>query len=94
MRIYFVYYKVDLAKSEWAIAAIHAALADIERACGIRGRLMRRTDEPSTWMEVYDNVEDPASLDRAIEAAVAAHELERFLRPGTRRMFEKFEPHG
>ena len=94
MRIYFIYYKVDLAKAEAALPAIHAALDDIERACGLRGRLMRRTDEPSTWMEVYDRVENPEALERAVDAAVAKHELQRFLKPGTRRMFEKFEPHG
>lgn len=93
MRIYFIYYKVDLARADAALPAINAALDDIERECGLRGRLMRRTDEPSTWMEVYDHIENPEALERAVERAVAKHGLERFLKPGTRRMFEKFQPH-
>jgi len=92
MRIYFIYYKVDLAQAAEAAASVNAALADIERTAGIRGRLMRRTDEPSTWMEVYDSVSSPETLERAIEAAVKEHALERFLKSGTRRMFEKFQP--
>lgn len=94
MRILFVYYKVDLAQSDSALASIHAAMDDVTAATGLRGRLMRRTDDAATWMEVYDRVEDLARLEQAIDAAVAKHDLARFLKPGTRRMAEKFQPHG
>lgn len=94
MRILFIYYKVDLARSDEALAAVHAGLDDVTAATGLRGRLMRRTDDPATWMEVYDPVDDPEALERAIDAAVARHDLTRFLKPGTRRMAEKFQPHG
>jgi hypothetical protein len=93
-RILFVYYKVDLAQADAALPSIHAALDDVARATGIRGRLMRRTDDASTWMEVYDPVQDLPALDAALAEAVARHGLERFLKPGTRRMNERFQPHG
>jgi hypothetical protein len=39
----------------------------IERETGVRGRWMRRRDDPSTYMEVYEGVAD----DKAFEALLA-----------------------
>ncbi len=35
----------------------------IHRECGVHGRWMRRRDDPSTYMEVYEGVGDEAAFE-------------------------------
>jgi hypothetical protein len=35
----------------------------IEKQLGVRGRWMRRRDDPSTYMEVYEGVKDGAAFE-------------------------------
>ena len=89
---YYIYYKVAPAHLDQAGAAGHAVIAEVARTCRIQGRLLRRSDDPLTLMEIYENVPDPLALDRALEAALARHEFARILVPGTKRITERFEP--
>lgn len=56
---------------------------EVERACGVRGRWMRRRDDPTTYMEVYEAVADEAAFEAVLEREGAklgvARRLERFL---------------
>ena len=55
----------------------------VERECGVRGRWMRRRDDPSTYMEVYEGVKNEASFEAALEREGAKlgvqRRLERFV---------------
>lgn len=67
----YVYYRVsDPARLRPAAERLLAAVA---AESGIRGRLLRRADDPATWMEVYEAVADPAvflaTLCRLAQAA-------------------------
>ena len=57
--------------------------AAIERDCGVRGRWMRRRDDPSTYMEVYEGVKDEAAFEALLEGASARlgvpRKVERFI---------------
>ena len=94
MRSLFIYYKVDLAQRDAALAAIRVALGEVEGATGASARLMCRVEDPATWMEVYENVADIGALERALDAVVRAHALERFMKAGTQRHAERFQPLG
>ena len=89
---YYIYYKVAPAQRDQAGAAGHAVIAEIARICRIQGRLLSRSDDPLTLMEIYENVPDPVALDRALEATLARHDFARVLVPGTKRITERFEP--
>jgi hypothetical protein len=51
--------------------------AAIERQCGVRGRWMRRRDDPSTYMEVYEGIDDAATFEAVLEREAASLGLQR-----------------
>jgi hypothetical protein len=70
---------------------MQAALA---RETGVAGRLMRRADDPATWMEVYEAVPDAVEFDRRLAAAVARFAVDRLLDADAQRHVERFVPTG
>lgn len=83
MNHYYVYYKVSPGERERVRAAVFELFEAIERQCGVRGRWMQRRDDPSTCMEVYENVKDAAALEALLEREGAKlgvqRKLERFV---------------
>ena len=65
MTNYYVYYKVEDAGS--IRAHVRKIFKEMETRFNIRGRWMRRRDDPSTYMEVYEGVSDPAGFESALE---------------------------
>jgi hypothetical protein len=51
---------------------------------------MRRADDPTTWMEVYEPVQDPSGFERSLATAVARFGMERLLAADARRHVERF----
>lgn len=90
MQNIYIYYRV--ASATQAAVAAAAILAHIEQQCGVTGRLMRRADDPATWMEVYEDVADLECFMAALAAAEAASGIENCLAAGARRMRERFVP--
>lgn len=88
---FYVYYRsarpADEVRS--VVGAMQRALAD---ETGVAGRLMRRADDPATWMEVYEAVADARTFELRLAAAVARYALERLLEPGAARHAERFVP--
>ncbi len=86
---YFIYYR-----SAAAAADVRAAVGAMQRALaqetGIAGRLMQCADDPTTWMEVYEAVPDPARFERRLGDAVASFALARLLSGDGRRHVERF----
>ena len=80
---YYVYYKVAPGQLEGFRLSIHKLFDLVERQHGIRGRWMRRRDDPSTYMEVYEGVKDEAGFETLLEREGAklgvARKLERFI---------------
>lgn len=77
MTSYYVYYRIEAARVPAVRAQVEAAFGRIERATGVRGRWMRRWDDPTTYMEVYENVADEAAFEALLEGATSALGLER-----------------
>lgn len=80
---YYVYYKIPPGQLEDFRACVQALFSLVERQCGVRGRWMRRRDDPSTYMEVYEDVQDEAAFEALLEREGAAlgvpRKLERFV---------------
>src|SRR5262249_46513110 len=64
---YYVYYRVDPAKLADLRVAIEEVFRSVERETGVRGRWMHRRDDPTTYMEVYEGVQDGAAFDALLE---------------------------
>lgn len=77
MTSYYVYYRVDAARVEAIRIAVRALFAAIERETGVRGSWMRRRDEATTFMEVYEGVADERAFEAVLARESAALGLER-----------------
>lgn len=51
----------------------------VEKRCGVRGRWMRRRDDPETYMEVYEGVSDEGVFEALLEREGAPLGVERKL---------------
>jgi ribulose 1,5-bisphosphate carboxylase large subunit-like protein len=85
----YVYYRSSAGARavREAVGAMQAALA---RATGVSGRLVRRVEGDGTWMEIYEDLADPARFESELAAAVASFGLEALLAPGATRHIERF----
>jgi len=87
---YFVYYKVRAQRLEDLGRLVEALFAVVERETGVRGRWMRRRDDPSTCMEVYENVPEAGGLEMLLEREAARLGIASCLAAGARRRTEIF----
>jgi quinol monooxygenase YgiN len=80
---YYVYYKLDAGQAARVRSLIRELFEKLEKQSGVRGRWMRRRDDPSTYMEVYEGVKDEAAFEALLEREGAklgvARKLERFI---------------
>ena len=77
---FYVYYRIDPRQEAVARERIGQLMDRVERACGVRGRLLTKQTEPALWMEVYERVPDAAGFESALNAACAASGVDAVLR--------------
>jgi hypothetical protein len=74
---------VDLARLAQLERKVHELFDLINQQFGVRGRWMRRRDDPATYMEVYEDVSDTAAFEEVLEREGAKlgvpRRLERFV---------------
>jgi hypothetical protein len=85
---FYVWYTVrgDLVA---AVATIGALTAAIEERTGVAGRLLVRRDDPSTWMEIYENVTDERTFERVLAELTREHDALALTDDGKRHV-ERF----
>jgi len=76
---YFVYYRVDPARLDFLRPEIEKLFEKVQKHSGVRGRWMHRRDDPSTYMEVYEDVKDAAAFEALLEREGAKLGLQRKL---------------
>jgi hypothetical protein len=79
---YYVYYKIEPARLRQLWLQVQQLFLEVERQTGIRGRWMRRRDDPTTYMEVFEGVKDEAAFEELLEREGA--------RLGVQRKIERF----
>jgi hypothetical protein len=89
---YYIYYRVAEPVTDATRSAVHAILAEVKRETGVLGRLMMRTDDPATWMEIYEGVTREAQFEQALAAAVEHAGVARILAADSHRHIERFRP--
>ena len=77
MTSYYVYYRVDASRLPALRQEVERLFETIEGATGVRGRWLRRRDEPTTYMEVYENVSDDRTFEALLEREAAGLGLQR-----------------
>lgn len=77
MTSYYVYYRVEPGRVASLRAEVERLFRVVELACGVRGRWMRRRDDPTTYMEVYEEVADGTTFEALLEREAAELQLER-----------------
>ena len=83
MNHYYVYYRIAPGEADIVRRKVLAVFDAIEKQCGVRGRWMRRRDDPSTYMEVYEGVNDETGFEALLEREGAKvgvpRKVERFI---------------
>lgn len=86
---YYIYYRVvQSARAQTLVRDIQAA---VHRRTGVAGRVLRRRNDPTTWMEIYENVADSVAFERSLDAAVRACDFASVLAADSARKLECFE---
>jgi hypothetical protein len=86
---YYIYYRV--AHPARAHALVRDLQAELKRQTGIDGRLLKKRDEPGTWMEIYEGVEDAPAFERSLAAAIDGTKFAAVLAAGGSRRLECYE---
>ena len=80
---YYVYYKLNAEQVAAARSLVNELFEKTKQQFGVHGRWMRRRDDPSTYMEVYEGVKDEAAFEALLEREGARlgvpRKLERFV---------------
>ena len=77
MTSFYVYYRVEPGRVASLQEEVRLLFRSIEATTGVRGRWMRRRDEPSTYMEVYEDVRDEEVFESLLGRESAKLGLER-----------------
>ena len=77
MTNYYVYYRVDAARLGSLRVEIEKLFETVQKKSGVRGRWMRRSDDPMTYMEVYEGVRDESAFEAVLERESTKLGLER-----------------
>ncbi|MBI1396856.1 MAG: DUF4936 family protein [Betaproteobacteria bacterium] len=87
---YYVYYRVASGSESAAARAVADVQRRVQASTGVKGRVLRRADEPTLWMEVYETVTDAPGFERALADATASCGFEAVLSVGEHRHTEHF----
>ena len=64
---YYVYYKLDAGRVPAAMSFVNELFQIVKKQFGVHGRWMRRRDDPSTYMEVYEGVKDGEAFEALMQ---------------------------
>ena len=70
MKHAYVYYRIDPAQAGLIAPRIDTLLDALAQYCSQPPRRLRRCDDPSTWMEIYEGIADFAAFSAALDRAV------------------------
>ncbi len=87
---YYIYYRVDAAKTDACAAAVRKLLSAVQKRTGIEGRVLKKRNEPLLWMEIYEPVADEAKFEWELAEAVAASVIMTLLQQDSSRHTECF----
>ncbi|MSQ59447.1 MAG: DUF4936 family protein [Betaproteobacteria bacterium] len=87
---YYIYYRVRQDCVDRTREVVRAMIGRIDTLTGVKGRCLRRAEEPLLWMEIYEDVPDETAFEQALAGAVQSCEFARLLQTGAARKAERF----
>ena len=87
---YYVYYRVDPNDTPTLETLVASMQSRLKCQTGVVGRLLKKREDPLLWMEIYENVENPAQFEDALSRIVDKFEIEMFLAGYASRKIECF----
>ena len=85
----YLYYKVACFDAD-----LHRRLLALQQElgarCGVTARLLRRRDDPNTWMEVYEGIADDAAFASALVEAEQRHGIDVLIGARHAEWFQPF----
>jgi hypothetical protein len=76
----YVYYRVDERQLETAATRVDALLHALAPHCATLPRRTVRCDDPATWMEIYEGIDDFAAFSAALAERVQDLACAAFIR--------------
>lgn len=86
----YVYYKVNPDRLRDLRNVVEQLFTAIRRESGVRGYWQRRRDDPTTYMEVYPDVQDVPRFEALLARECDRMRIDRYLAPGAARRVEFF----
>ncbi len=82
---YYIWYRMhgNHADAQRVIATL---LDDVAARTAVRGRVLVRRDDPTTWMEIYEGVTAPEDFEHALAEAAACHGAAAIAENGSRHV--------
>lgn len=77
MTNYYVYYRLEPQRVEEVRPFVERLFNSVKSETNIQGKWLRRRDDPSTYMEVYEGVADAKTFEAVLEREAAALGLAR-----------------
>ncbi|MBV8032688.1 MAG: DUF4936 family protein [Betaproteobacteria bacterium] len=74
---YYVYYKVEAGQLPSVRAWVDRFFRAAKERFKVDGRLLRRRDDPATYMEVYEGIADPDAFDAFLETEARVLGIDR-----------------
>lgn len=87
---YYVYYRIPAENADRAREAVASVQRELAGATGIDGQLLRRRDDDTTWMEIYEGVKDEPRFEAKLAELVERHGVEALIAPDSSRKQEVF----
>lgn len=87
---YYIYYRVEPSQAAACNEAVRKLLDTVHQRTGIRGRMLKKRNEPLLWMEIYEGVADEAKFEWELAESVAAAGIQPLLQAGSSRHTECF----
>lgn len=87
---YYIYYRVMPSEAERVRAVVDTVQSALRQDTGIQGSLLRRDDDPTTWMEIYEGVADQYRFEAALDRLLVQHSFDGCVASDSRRHIERF----
>ena len=72
MTHFYVYYRVDPQQIDRIRRCVEKLFRKVKAQTNIQGRWLRRRDDPSTYLEVYEDVSDEKAFEAVLEREAAS----------------------
>jgi hypothetical protein len=87
---FYIYYRIAPPHAAEARSVIGNVMHALQQRFAVSGRLLCAQDDPSLWMEVYENVGDPVPFEATMNELLGKTRFASWVAPGSARRTERF----